>query len=91
MFYFKESKPNVQIFVRCRLRILLWRSLYFLLPSIAKIFSACVPDASHHWRAGTHAKVHFLRYITGPSEAGGWGASAPNNLLKFVDFVSEKG
>ena len=29
----------------------------------------------------------------GPSEAGGgWGASAPpNNLLKFVDFVSEKG
>ena len=27
----------------------------------------------------------------GPSEAGGWGFSPPNNLLKFVDFVSEKG
>ena len=29
----------------------------------------------------------------GPSEAGGGlgGFSPPNNLLKFVDFVSEKG
>ena len=31
-------------------------------------------------------------YCAGPSEAGGWGGfSPPNNLLKFVDFVSEKG
>ena len=32
--------------------------------------------------------------VAGPSEAGGggWGgASTPNNLPKFADFVSEKG
>ena len=29
--------------------------------------------------------------ITGPSEGGLGGFSPPNNLLKFADFVSEKG
>ena len=39
-----------------------------------------------------HNKGRFCNTIAGPSEAGGLGGfRPPNNLLKFVDFVSEKG
>ena len=35
---------------------------------------------------------HSLWFQAGPSAAGGWGGFSPfNNLLKFVDFLSEKG
>ena len=40
---------------------------------------------------GTHTRliISFARPVVSGEETG--GASAPNNLLKFVDFVSEKG
>ena len=50
---------------------------------------------SHKFKANHFAIFLRLSWpliqITGPSEAGAGGLQPPNNLPKFVDFVSEKG
>ena len=75
-----ESPSDFPRTARCKTRHNLppFQLVTRLAPSIFRGISALMEGTSS------------LVLITGLSEAGGWGASAPNNLLKFADFVSEK-